>query len=174
MKFLEKDLEEIIYNTYLESPEKLSKKNLYMYGSIKRQLKIGNYGILDLLTISKDYDYEFESVWNKQKRLFEYKETLKPTLVLTVYELKKEKVGISAFLQCYGYIKGLKDWFRINKPNIKIKFRSVLIGREIDKSGSFCYLPELIHDLDIYTYSYDIDGLNFKNEKDYSLTYKGF
>ena len=174
MKFLEKDLEEIIYNTYLESPEKLSKKNLYMYGNIKRQLKIGNYGILDLLTINRDYEYEFTPVWNEEKCVFECKEKVRPVLVLTVYELKKEKVGISAFLQCYGYIKGLKDWFRINKPNIKVKFNSVLIGREIDKSGSFCYLPDLIHDFEIYTYSYNIDGLNFQKENGYSLTLKGF
>ncbi len=174
MKFLEKDLEEIIYNTYLNSPEKLRKKNLYMHGSIKRQLKIGNYGILDLLTITRDYEYEFVPVWDEEKRIFECKEVIRPILVLTVYELKKEKVGISAFLQCYGYIKGLKEWFKENKPKIRVRFESVLIGKELDTSGSFCYLPELIHELEVYTYSYDVDGLNFKNERDYKLTNKGF
>lgn len=174
MKFLEKDLEEIIYNTYLNSPEKLRKKNLYMRGSIKRQLKIGNYGILDLLTINRDYEYEFVPVWDEEKCIFECKEVIRPILILTVYELKKEKVGISAFLQCYGYIKGLKDWFKENKPKIRVRFESVLIGKELDKSGSFCYLPELINELEVYTYSYDVDGLNFKNERDYKLINKGF
>ena len=174
MKFLEKDLEEIIYNTYLSSPEKLRKKNLYMHGSIKRQLKIGNYGILDLLTISRDYDYEYKPVWIEKDSVFREKWVLIPTLVLTVYELKKEKVGISAFLQCYGYIKGLKDWFKKHKPTIKVRFESVLIGKELDTSGSFCFLPELIHELEVYTYSYDVDGLNFENVREYSLKNKGF
>ena len=174
MKFLEKDLEEIIYNTYLSSPEKLRKKNLYMHGSIKRQLKIGNYGILDLLTINREYEHEVEPFWNAEKCILEYKEVITPVLVLTVYELKKEKVGISAFLQCYGYIKGLKDWFEEHKPTIKVRFESVLIGKELDTSGSFCYLPELIHELEVYTYSYDVDGLNFKNEVGYKLINKGF
>ena len=174
MKFLEKDLEGIIYDTYRNNKCELRDRGLHIYGDVKRQLRIGNYGILDLLTACRMYEFETEVLWNEDSGIFEQKEIKRPLLRISVYELKKDKVGISAFLQCYNYIKGLKDWFKKHKPEMNVSFDAVLIGRELDTSGSFCFLPDLIGDLQIYTYSYDIDGLKFNNECGYSLTNKGF
>ena len=50
MKFLEKDLEDIIF----EAPrEELAKRGLHIEGKMYRQLRIGNYGIADLVTIQR-------------------------------------------------------------------------------------------------------------------------
>ena len=45
MTFLEKDLEQIIFET---PKEKLQEKGLVIKGKLLRQIKIGNYGIADL------------------------------------------------------------------------------------------------------------------------------
>jgi len=50
MKFLEKDLEEIIFNADMKD---LPEKGLHFTGVIKRQLRIGNYGVADLVTFTK-------------------------------------------------------------------------------------------------------------------------
>ena len=52
MNFLEKDLEEIIYNT---DKEMLTERGLpyHPFETFKRQLKIGNYGIADLVSFKK-------------------------------------------------------------------------------------------------------------------------
>ena len=91
MKFLEKDLEDIIWES---DNIKLRKRGLSINGIKKRQLKIGNYGIADLVTCYKSIN-DFNN-----------------GLIVTVYELKKEKAGISAFLQALRYCKGIKLIYR--------------------------------------------------------------
>ena len=50
MKFLEKDLEEIIWDAYKNDKLSLiNNRGLFINGLIKRQLRIGNYGIADLV-----------------------------------------------------------------------------------------------------------------------------
>lgn len=168
MKFLENDLEEIIYTS---GRDVLESRGLPIYGTLKRQLKIGNYGVADLVEFIRPFYYE-SPVGN----LF-HKGTIK------IYELKKEQIGISAFLQSLYYLKGIKSYLEkrgtLDLYNIEI----VLIGRNIDKSGSFCYIPELLNinntegnigDISFYTYQYKIDGLSFINENGYTLRNEGF
>ena len=76
MKFLEKDLENIIWES---DNEKLREKGLEIYGKKFRQIRIGNYGVADLITVDRRKDC-FDGNF----------------LDITVYELKKEKAGISA------------------------------------------------------------------------------
>ena len=71
MKFLEKNLEDIIWEA---SNEKLQERGLNISGKKLRQLRIGNYGIADLVTFDRDYYHT---------------EYLHPFLNITVYELKK-------------------------------------------------------------------------------------
>lgn len=169
MKFLEKDLEEIIYEA---DKDFLDKRGLYLDGKLFRQFKIGNYGIADLVSISKDY----RDPYFGQKTF--------PFLTITVYELKKDKIGISALLQAIKYVNGIKSY--LNKRKIyNVNYRISLIGSDIDITGSFCFIPELIgHDeligndkissIDFYTYEYKIDGVYFKNHYGYVLTNEGF
>jgi hypothetical protein len=51
MKFLEKDLEEIIFNS---CKIKLCNRGLTLPEKIKRQVRIGNYGVADLIGFEKE------------------------------------------------------------------------------------------------------------------------
>jgi len=169
MKFLEKDLEEIIY----EADRKfLDERGLYLDGKLFRQLKIGNYGIADLVSISKDYRDPY------------FGGGTFPFLTITVYELKKDKIGISALLQAIKYVNGIKSF--LNKRKIyNVNYIISLIGSDIDTTGSFCFIPDLIghyefigndkiSSINFYTYNYKIDGIYFKDHYGYLLTDEGF
>ena len=165
MEFLEKHLEDIIWES---DNTKLQERGLFIEGKKLRQLRIGNYGIADIVTFNKAYlDIQ----------------CTKPYLEITVYELKKDKIGIGAFLQAVNYVQGIKSYFNEYRPKIHVAFNIVLCGKEIDKSGSFVYLTDLIFGyenlgtlnfLSYYTYSYSLDGLIFKKEENYNLVNKGF
>lgn len=149
MKFLEKDLEQIIYET---DNKILKDKGLNINGKKLRQLRIGNYGIADLITYHRDGNY-FD---------------------ITVYELKKEKIGISAFLQSVRYTKGIKSFLSKRfKDDVWYSINVVLIGKQIDNNGSFCFIPDMTN-FSFYTYHYEFDGLKFENHRNYVLTNEGF
>lgn len=167
MDFLEKDLEEIIFSA---DSGVLESKGLFLNGKRFRQLRIGNYGIADLVTVQK--------VMVSPKR---------SGLRITIYELKKDKIGISAFLQAVGYMRGIKSFLENRKFEFPYYFNISLIGRNVDTDGSLCYLPDFIKgdefvyylmgeltSLDFYSYKYTIDGIEFENKYGYDLTNKGF
>lgn len=165
MNFLEKDLENIVWEA---DNIKLREKNLPINGKKIRQLKIGNYGVCDILTYDREY--------------LDFCET-SPYLRITIYELKKEKIGISAFLQSLKYAKGVKAYMEEHKPNIDFTIDIVLCAKNIDLSGEFVYITDLIHsyqnfgfinNIDFYTFEYLIDGINFIRHSDYNLIHKGF
>ena len=93
MNFLEKDLEQIIYEA---DKELLAEKGLRVNGKLLRQVRIGNYGIADLVSIRRPY----------QDTFFGYQEKG----LITIYELKKENISVSAFLQAIGYARGIMRW----------------------------------------------------------------
>ena len=166
MKFLEKDLEEIIYKS---NKADLYKRGIEVRGNVKRQFKIGNYGIADIVTFNRDYDEYMYSAHSKYS----------PFLEVTVYELKKDKIGISAFLQALGYLHGIKRFFQKRDVNYDIKYKIVLVGKTIDTFSTYVYLTDFLIDnnsfiVENYTYQYDIDGIKFKNECNYKLTNEGF
>lgn len=172
MKFLEKDLEEIIFTA---DKNNLRKKGLSIHGVMKRQLRIGNYGIADLVSFEKPikpYNQPFDDLSRG---------------LITVYELKQDKIGISAFLQALGYVKGIRRYLENRGFCLyDYDFRIVLIGSSIDDKSTFPYLIDFmctdygdhgrdsLLSLECYTYSYDIDGISFKNEYGYKLINEGF
>lgn len=94
MNFLENDLEEIIYKA---NKDFLADRGLYLKrGKLFRQLRIGNYGILDLLEFDRP----------------RYSKQMKMVIpgVCHVLELKKDKIGMSAFLQAVGYARGIQRY----------------------------------------------------------------
>ena len=162
MSFLEKDLENIIWES---DNEKLREKGLEIYGKKFRQIRIGNYGIADLITVDRRLDcYE------------EY------FLDITIYELKKEKAGISAFLQAIKYCKGIQTYMLNKRSNTLFKLNIVLCAKNIDTESDYIYISDLISSdeyeniCSVYNYSfnYGIDGIIFKQEKNYNLIDKGF
>lgn len=162
MRFLEKDLERIIYET---PKKKLRKKGLHVDGHILRQVSIPKYGIADLVTVKRIISPVHDPGY----------------LHFTIYELKKDRIGISAFLQAIGYVKGIKEYLEKKRGwgRIVCDFTIVLIGSEIDKTGNFIFLTDClgyesefnpfskISSVDFYTYSYDVDGISFKRHSNY-------
>jgi hypothetical protein len=182
MDFLEKDLEQIIWES---NNDQLENAGLYRIGKKKRQLKIGNYGIADIVMYKKSYTDKYTEDGPENDPRF-------PMLEITVFELKKDKIGIGAFLQAANYIKGIQRYLykKDRLTYINIQYRLILIGKDIDDTGSFIYLPDLFQNMidgpdstigitfgvevEFYTYKFDINGLKFIKHSGYSLIDEGF
>lgn len=157
MDFLERDLEDIIYDT---PSEYLYKRGLNVYGKRIRQLRLGNYGIADLVTIRKRFTPE-------EDNCFSYHE-----FFITIYELKKGNINISTYLQAIRYCRAIQRIFEKRKINAHFKFKIVLVGKTLDISSDFVYLTEFNDMVELYTYQYKIDGLYFKSHYGYKLTHE--
>lgn len=149
MEFLEKDLEQIIFET---DNQLLRDAGLEIGGNKIRQLRIGNYGIADLVT------------WTR------YGEIMK----ITIYELKKGQLSTDALYQAVRYMKGIERYFKYRKSSFMVEVSIILVGSKIDTASSFIYLADYIYDLSVYTYHYKINGLTFKNNHGYALSNEGF
>jgi hypothetical protein len=162
MTFLEKDLEQIIYES---GRDLLEEKGLSIEGKLYRQLRIGNYGIADLVSVIRPvYDWDI----NCKRTIFIPGE-------ITIYELKKEKIGISAFLQSLSYMRGIESYLNKRCKKHLFNISICLIGKEIDESGSFCYLSGLEEfPINFMTYSYNINGIIFKRVDNFCLMNEGF
>lgn len=178
MKFLESNLEDIIYDqlSTQDGCEKLRSRGLWLWKPLvfKRQLRIGNYGITDLVTLSR---------WQT------HPDDLGKGLI-TIYELKKDEINLGALLQSFRYLKGIKQWIDEFKAysSSDFVFKIVLIGSDVDTENDWVYLFEVFDNischeecgvrlqLDVVTYSYELDGILFKQEalSNYKLTDGGF
>lgn len=168
MEFLEKNLEDIIWES---DRSKLKERGLNVFGKAKRQLKIGNYGIADLVCVDR------RSIHSSKNQSY---------LDITVYELKRNAIGVSAFFQAIRYCKGIQSYLNQYHPNIEYNLNIVLIGDNVDTTGSFCYIPDLIYDrgiefptqqivsISFYSYKYKIDGIWFEYKCQFNLIDEGF
>lgn len=167
MRFLEKDLEQIIHET---SPNELVEAGLFLGRKVKRQVRLGNYGVADLIGIDcSGYRTGYDE---SDKRI-----------IFTICELKQNVVSVSAFLQAVRYAKGLSRWLQKHKPEVwqKHQIRIVLIGKDLPRDSDLVYLPDMMAmyrsifiSLEIYTYDYTLKGLKFKSHSGYKLTNEGF
>jgi hypothetical protein len=157
MNFLEKNLEDIIFNT---PNELLQERGLSINGQKKRQIKIGDYGIADVISFYLD-------------RVVNYDSSYVIYLHIEIYELKQNKIDYNALKQVVRYRKGIEHYFKKRGGNIQTSISIKLIGNEIDKSD-FVYLIDYVDNLSCYTYSYDFNGINFKLENNYTLINPGF
>lgn len=161
VSFLEQDLEDIIWQS---NKQELRNRGLWISPGSKgyRQLKIGNYGILDM-------------VFFKRQVLCPIEEG---TLIVHIVELKKDRVDMSTLLQAIRYAKGIQRYITHKRnKDIPICFRISLIGKSIEMGTSFIYLTDVFRGnfyLEYLTYDYRVDGLYFKRHDDYSLIDEGF
>ena len=158
MEFLEKNLEDIIFKT---NSLDLKKRGFIIQGKRFRQLRIGNYGIADMVTIEHNLSNEFES----------------RSVIITVFEFKKNKLDLNSIAQATRYIRGIEIYLqKVDKfQDVFVDFKVVLVGKTLEYTGDFLYLCEYLSDkLDIYTYDYDFDGIKFKNQYGFSLINDGF
>jgi hypothetical protein len=162
MRFLEKNLEQILYenlNTFALGERGLevgfvSKLNR------KRQLRIGNYGKADLVTVERKDDHT--------------------GLLFTVYELKINEIDMNSLIQATRYVNGIKSYLEKYKPGLmKLNndFKIILIGSEVNTDHDWIYLFDVFDiDVEVYLYFYQIDGLQFQPIylQNYNLADKGF
>lgn len=157
--FLEKDLETIIFET---ENTLICDRGMFIRGEKKRQLRLGGYGVADIVT--------FRRVRNNPPDFFNYKSHIE----ITVYELKQKTINSTTLMQAYRYCKGIQSYIKQTRGfSFPIKFQVVLVGKELC-NGDFCYVPDFIPNLTVYTYSYDFDGISFNQEANYKLTNEGF
>jgi hypothetical protein len=158
MDFFERDLEDIIYNVLQgeDGYDSLNERGLDICYSpdhfiCKRQLKIGNYGIADLVTLSRF----------TQGGLF-----------IEVIELKKGEVNMDAYVQANRYLTGIKRYVERFHPKLMVVYSITLIGRHINR-GDWVYLIDQVENLKVLTYKYDIDGITFESHSGYVLRDEG-
>lgn len=172
MTFLEKDLESIIYDATFDQ---LLDKGLWLRGKKYRQLKVGNYGITDIVSIQRPYYHPH------------YEKVLKGTI--TILELKKDKIGLHTFDQLIRYAIGVKYYLEQRNLLTHYNLSLVAIGKELDLSSSFCYMPDLFNQdisevfmdgnepiitFSALKYQYDFNGINFEDIQGYALKNNGF
>jgi len=169
MKFLEKDLEQIIYEQFKsqEGCEALWVRGLVRLKPDKvfSQLRLGNYGISDIISY---YKPTVESTDGNS--------VIQTSHRIEVFELKKDKVSLSAFIQGIRYCKAVQRFF--SKKGYDVQISLTLIGSEIDLGSDVIYLPDIINSedfiLSLYTYNFDVNGISFKQHEGYCLTNEGF
>ena len=172
MNFLEKDLEEIIFSS---SRQELENRGLYIgaRGCLIRQKRIGNYGIADLVHVTRPFYHPL------------LKQVCKGEI--NIIELKQDKIGISAFLQALGYLKGVRSYLTKRNKDHLFNYTITLIGKTIDLNSSFVYLSQFTNwpeDVELsnnsefhlrnFLYKYNIDGLSFEESDYYQLIDEGF
>ena len=145
MKFLEKDLEDIICKSFTNDYYNglLVKKGLDLLDRHlwwhKRQLRIYGCGIADLV-ISHRNPYH------------------KDNIHVNVIELKRGCINGESVLQCNKYIDGISKY--LDTRGINHTISGTLIGDRLNISSTFLNRDDLFY-MSFYTYSYDIDGIEF-------------
>jgi hypothetical protein len=147
LNFLEKDLETIIYEAGASAIRERGLLSAHS-GSMFRQVQLNRYGIADLVNVWLDAHGGIN---------------------VTVFELKQDKVDVDAFLQAVRYVRGIQTLLEDYIPDRVIKYHMVLVGRKVDTKGPFSYLTDVVNNLTVYTYDYQLDGIYFKKESNYTL-----
>lgn len=159
MRFLEKDLESIVASTPIEQ---LRKRGLWLplNGRMFRQLRIGNYGIADLVHVRRDFSWDSVEVV--------------PTLFFRIMELKQDQITEKALMQAVKYGVGIQNYIRrFRGKDIPIDIRIILIGRTVSE-GDFFHAPDVLENVQILTYDYEYDGIRFHQHCDTYLNNDGF
>lgn len=148
IQFVEKDIEDMMFNAPKDSLKHRGLK-CFNHTTLLRQVNLGAYGIADLIGFQYEKLDEFRTV-----------------STVTVYELKKDGIGFSAFGQACRYISGLKKYFEIFKEESAPTFYEiVLIGSSIELSSNFVYAASFNDFLSCYTYTFDYHGLLFNKQE---------
>lgn len=151
MKISEEQLEDYIFETYTNHPDKLCEQGLQFDGEMGRQITFGNYGRCDLITIQLTKNYA----------------------LVNIIELKKGIICLNAFLQALRYAKGFQRYYAIHHPEIATEISITLIGSEIDTSTEMVYMADILDKVTFYTYEFGWAGIQFEHKNNYQLTNEG-
>ncbi|GAB3324700.1 hypothetical protein GCM10027299_22080 [Larkinella ripae] len=170
MELSEKDLEDTIYNAAITDVGRLflHQRGLAIEGKIFRQVNLGEYGIADLVTVH----------YLGKKKAIEAgtdRSSLKKTIAVTVYELKKGALGPSTLTQVHRYMRGVQVLVKAAKKedqpkiNFQILIGGVLIGDTVE-SIDFWDLTTSCPGISAYIYKFDYKGLSFIEIKNNHIT----
>jgi len=140
MKFLEKNLEDIIFET---DNEKLQERGLDIKGKKFRQLKLSHYGIADIITVSR----------------------VGQSLQIDIFELKKDVINADTLIQALRYLEGIKTYLRKRKFKKNVYYTIRLCGKSISNLRELSLLSSnigTVEMIELITYSYDFNGLRFE------------
>jgi hypothetical protein len=162
MEFLEKHLEDIIYDAFRETNyTSLRFRGLTFLRpgmTVYRQFKVAGYGVIDLLFVDVTRD-RFRHTDGLMYNSY--------SVQLYPCELKKGPIDYAALGQVYRYVKALSAMACYSAdvaPVVidDVSINPILIGRELDKTNDLVYVMAGLSELRIYTYKYAVDGLAFK------------
>lgn len=156
MDILENDIEDIIFDMFKESSDRVEDFGCGN-GLTIRQPILSGYGKMDLLNIV------FEgSDWVHNSTNSGY--ILKRNWTLNVIELKRGNLGYNEVGQLARYLTGLKRFIKtINTKGDRINIYGILIGKQIEKNGDFIYLLDKLENISVYTYGLDYKkGISFE------------
>ena len=159
MNVLEYEIEDLIYGSLKNNPDRLRKKGLHLFKNSIRQLNLGSYGIADLVCYHNSHSKE-GSVLNIQ-----------------VVEIKKDYINADTIMQASRYVAGIRRLLdkRFNLKRTSLFFTIVLIGREIQVSGDFVFLLDAFGEVSAYTYSIDLDeGVKFQRQSGWFMSDETF
>jgi hypothetical protein len=146
MKFLEKNLEDIICET---SNEKLQERGLLIDGKKFRQVKLSHYGVADIISVKR------------------YGQSLHIDLI----ELKKDSISVDALIQSLRYVEGIRHYLRKRSFNRKVFFTIKLCGNTVFNLKELSLLCSYITGnhknvefVDLYTYNYTMEGIFFEEQ----------
>lgn len=154
MGFLETNLESIIYKNADKARDRGLK--IFDHEKVYRQLRLGNYGIADLVGL--DVNPEF----NGQK------------IIITVYELKKDQINIDTLSQAIRYVTGLSRIVGSMFNCIPYaEYHICLIGKKVNDQFKLFEFIGNMGNIHAYTYDYDVDGIRFTEQSKYRLSNEG-
>lgn len=154
MKFLEKDLEDIIYNNAKACYDRgLKMGTPGRTGILMRQVKLGDYGVADMIAIEV----------NLQPVYAPWEESFHREVILTIIECKLNEVNVSTYLQAKRYKAALTQILQFySLDNTDITINTVLIGQTVDVNSDFIFQYQDDKDCTIFTFTYGIDGIHFE------------
>jgi hypothetical protein len=157
MKFLEKDLETIIY----KHKEICCERGLYEcfpgeHSQLFRQVKLGRYGVADLIAVDFTHNIPVSDLGVRTHR----------KLRINIIECKLKEINITAYLQAKRYKTAIKQLLkRYNLKNTRIDFHIVLVGKTLDDVSDFVFQLNDDYGCSVYTYEYGPNGIEFTDHE---------
>jgi hypothetical protein len=138
----EQELEDYLYETFVEDPCESILSDFVGGGKIFRQVNITGYGIIDLIIVNFDIPNH---------------ENAYPDVEITIIELKKDQINYKALEQLAKYRTAIKRYLNtiiedVSKE-LSYNINGILIGKKIDDQNNFVYLVDNINWLTVLTYS---------------------
>lgn len=162
MNILEHEIEDLVWNAIDSFEHDLLQKRglpVSMDFNYVRQYDLGKYGRADIIGFKANPSFVAKG---KKHRVID----------VQIIELKRDKVNFETLLQAVRYAKGIQHKSYLTKLRYQYNFSYILIGKCLDLNTDLCYMPDVLPDVQIYTYALSItEGLKFKQEKNFSLSH---